>query len=427
MTLLDAKAAARTIYSDKKKPYFNSAVAKAVKSDSPYALIPFIRCGFELETSSCRSFTFDRYTEARSDALRRIKNFNIFVRKVVDDVMFNTPMEELLKDSNLYMTMDRLYGHLKRRWGTSAPMEYFFRFDDLSGCRLFISSPLNFREWMNRTVSELSIKGYMNKDSEEVYEALESLSYSYNGVGFGSLPGFVQNAFWNSDESLAHLKTADAFFGAGSSWHPALECVRDGTVSGPEIRTRGGLTVSQFIAASKSLQTSDLTVDKGCSFHIHISLDGIRLPEYDPDFHTALWEGFLRHFHTAPGAVKKRWTDSGHDYFRKIIEHNRYAGVSWRENTIEFRVFGNIKKTKSHMRCLMIAIKSLRWAIRASLGLEKRVLDPKHSFNSGTFNNKVATNVMDYCRISSPVSFERFLYESAKPILAESLRVAKLS
>jgi hypothetical protein len=166
-------------------------------------------------------------------------------------------------------------------------------------------------------------------------------------------------------------------------------------------------------------------VNKGCSFHIHISLQGLPLPEYDENFHAALWEGFLRHFHLLPTAVKRRWVHQQGDYFKLGMDRDRYNAVSWRERTIEFRLFGNIKKYKSHMRCLLIAAKAVRWALRAQEGLEKRVIKPKDKFLM--FNGIIARAVMDRCLSNDDSSFDEYLYDYVRIGLAESLKANKLS
>jgi len=186
-----------------------------------------------------------------------------------------------------------------------------------------------------------------------------------------------QSAYEDDGEEEGY---AEFFIDRASHWdNELLELGEDGSVSGPEIRTRGPLTVQKFLKAANILCKNKLEVGTGCSFHIHLSALGVR-HQYSQKFQLSLIEGILRQFSQVPECVLQRWASGGlNEYFQTGLEPTKYRFVAHRAewNTWEFRCWGNINSAKDAAKALMISIRALRFAYRVKLGLETSLLTPE--------------------------------------------------
>lgn len=155
------------------------------------------------------------------------------------------------------------------------------------------------------------------------------------------------------------------FKSISKAWHPALTCVPDGSVSGPEIKTTGPVSVKEFCQIVPPLFQNSMTVDNGCSFHIHLSIKGVP-HNYGREMQAAIYEGLLRQYDKFPQRVKDRLGD--HDkrtrYFKEHLTEDKYCMVNQHKGfkTWEFRLFGNIDNAKDAQKCMLIAVRSLIFA-----------------------------------------------------------------
>ena len=151
---------------------------------------------------------------------------------------------------------------------------------------------------------------------------------------------------------------------------PTLDIGSDGTVSGFEIRTRGGLTPADFDAAARAVCSVPHTVDTGCSFHVHVKLPGRRLT-YSQDFHRLLLEWLVCHVDEFPAPVLTRLADSGKRdrYFRPLLDEDKYRAIRHHPSgTWEFRLFGNVADAESALKCRALTEAAVRHALRVAAG-----------------------------------------------------------
>lgn len=154
-------------------------------------------------------------------------------------------------------------------------------------------------------------------------------------------------------------------------WEP------DGSVGAGEITTVGGLTVADFLKAAKPIlkqaELGTFEIDTECSFHIHLSVPGIR-HSYSEKFQKNLIEGIMKNSAKLPARVLKRWqnTDWLSRYFDLHLSDDKYSFVNFHEEygTWEFRCFGNVASFEDAVSCLMVAAEALQYAYRVKTKME---------------------------------------------------------
>jgi hypothetical protein len=176
--------------------------------------------------------------------------------------------------------------------------------------------------------SETRTEEYQEEESIDLKEYLQSLNFS--------------------DETLS------------LDWKP------DGSVRGPEITTEGPQTWSEVTERAISLFTDldrvGFSVNSGCSFHIHASINGVT-PKYSINFQSFLMR-FVLNDPRVPVGVRMRWrSDSLSQYFNFTLDAQKYRFVAMRSQTWEFRCFGNIDNITDALACLAIASDAYHAAI----------------------------------------------------------------
>jgi hypothetical protein len=145
-----------------------------------------------------------------------------------------------------------------------------------------------------------------------------------------------------------------------------IDMGEDGSVKGCEFRTYGACTVNQFCKAADSLFNIPMDIDEECSFHIHLSIDGVN-HSYGRSFQQCMLSYLADHYNELPRSVKERlenedWVDQ---YFAIDTGDAKYKAVAYRGQTWEFRLFGNVQNARDAKKCLLLAIRAIRHAYRA--------------------------------------------------------------
>jgi hypothetical protein len=158
---------------------------------------------------------------------------------------------------------------------------------------------------------------------------------------------------------------------------PNIEIVQDGSVSGFEFRTIGGLNVEQFAESCHSVFKIDHEIDTGCSFHIHVSIPGVK-HFYGERMQLAMVEYIAENIDRLPVTVLKRIRDiKNNNYIKGLLSsREKYSFVNAHEQgTWEFRCFGNVQNSVDGMTCRDIAVEALQYAYMAVKGDQKLLLD----------------------------------------------------
>ena len=162
---------------------------------------------------------------------------------------------------------------------------------------------------------------------------------------------------------------------------PGLEAKYDGTVGGAEITTIGANTFDACVGyINQFALTESWEADEECSFHIHVSLPGIR-PSYGAGMQRELMAYVLYRVHKQPERyqfLRDRWLHETEDeeqreFFRLEECDDRYTFVAHRGNTWEFRCFGNVNCVGDAMKCLQLAVDAMHHVYKTKAGLVPRI------------------------------------------------------
>jgi hypothetical protein len=379
------------------KPY--SRVLKKIASSPIYSVLSDFRCGFELE---CHEF--NGKTRELWDSVRRNRNNNYDLTAFEEAVARQKEVILELPIVTGYTGPGSEFASVQNR-EADGRHRYAAYYDitqksSRSMAIRFIKHryPRQFPDLKVSTSTTLDIMRVLLSRETKVKDYLEFLREKGHQFQSNPLSRIERDMDWiiRHDSNSVHYVDLRAFPRQGpmprqyESYQDfmsdgviggpfpfeLMDIGTDGTVRGPEIRTRGGLTVQKFCMCAEYLSKNKIVVDTGCSFHIHLSVKGFDWPNYDSDFHLALWEGLFNHYHELPESIKTRMRNpNGRRYFQTMIGNDRYYAIAYRGNTWEFRLFGNTADLREQKKCLMVAIRAMQWAIRAKyFGLERRYL-----------------------------------------------------
>lgn len=250
---------------------------------------------------------------------------------------------------------------------------------------------------------------------EKMRCGFELETVSILGANLNTLSGRTQR--WAEFEStFSKLKT-----------DRSVEFVSDGSVEGPEIRTRGPRTVKQFIDALKIVTQNQMVVNEGCSFHIHVSFPGTQWKKDDYNFMAYLQQGVLRNFQKVPESVRARWrNESAGRWCRLQAGSDRYFTAYNDLGTIEFRCWGNVSKFEDGLRCLQLTVEALRYAARCALKLAKPMLKDAMEFNSQAGALKTAIMSPNQAHfLNNYKAIENQILIAKKAVEANKLEAAK--
>jgi hypothetical protein len=154
-----------------------------------------------------------------------------------------------------------------------------------------------------------------------------------------------------------------------------IEVGSDQSVRGGEARTIGALTPGMFIKTATALFSGyDFEVDTGCSFHIHLSVPGVK-HKYGIALQSEMFAYILSNTHRLPNSVKERLNSKSIRYFKFELSTDKFTAVHAHGlNTWEFRLFGNITNEHDALKCLMLAIDAMRHAYRVRLRKNKSLV-----------------------------------------------------
>jgi len=152
---------------------------------------------------------------------------------------------------------------------------------------------------------------------------------------------------------------------------------RDGTVSGIEFKPAKPLPPDEVLASYKTLTEcfDSLEVSKRCSFHVHVSVDGLT-HTYGINMQAWMYLFILQNISRVPKGVLERWSASaeiteGDRYYKQKLGgsadrnyEERYSFVAFRHEfkTWEFRCWGNIKSVEDAKTCIDLSIEAYNYA-----------------------------------------------------------------
>jgi hypothetical protein len=397
---------------------FTQAVSNIARQTF-YKNLPNFRFGFELETQSFCSRTCDNYRSSNSyESARYDLDAFALARNVASDAICASKFSEVSSHMYKFFTTYFDYLVLERFIRSKYPRRY--------SSTHFSSDRKNLLDTLLRENPELTVGDYhqwlkerqpRSRQATYIGRMQANLLNYHNGCNFSYFlnepnPFYVDRESYritdntpiepsfnsvNSYYSYHVSKFIQSLDSTASSLSvPYVEYGTDATVKGPEIRTVGGLSLTKIRESLAALDVLPKVVDSECSFHVHFSVNGVRMEEHKPDFHLALYEGLLNHLHELPSEVKNRisrgsWRER---YFDFKPCTNKYTAIAWRHQTWEFRCFGGISSYKDQLKCVMVAAKAFYWACRAYSGKERRFLTSISQLSNGSFYSKAIDRVV---------------------------------
>lgn len=315
-----------------------------------YQALKLAKVGFELETQSVDGNTWEEFENAEGDREPDFEAMSEAASERVSDLMSSEGKYDILTvlDNVRIQTRNELQ-ELAEQLG--------FNSEDCEETDLHL--------WLFH--KEMSIRNLTKVDTRlrdriaeqlftSIYENLDSSDYVNTR---------------SPDDS-----EAPSYFGVNSN---CFDLESDGSVDGPEIKTKdGGVTPTQFVKlASELFDKHDLAIDEGCSFHIHVSVQGVQ-HTFGKQFQADLYSYLIEHFDSLPASVKDRWLneEKRNRYFELKISTDKFSFVNYhsRCGTWEFRCFGNVTNTQDARICMMLALNAMRYAYQCKLGLATRLI-----------------------------------------------------
>jgi hypothetical protein len=158
---------------------------------------------------------------------------------------------------------------------------------------------------------------------------------------------------------------------------PHVEVGSDSSVRGGEVRTIGALTPQDFMTAAKALfDDHDFEIDTGCSFHIHLSVPGVK-HQYGKVLQAEMQAFILANQDRLPDGVRDRLKSDAIRFCKFQLDSDKMRAIHGHpQKTWEFRLFGNVEKTVDAWRCLLLAIDALRHAYQVKVGKTKSIMTP---------------------------------------------------
>lgn len=333
---------------EKKRAFASLPIDSALKA---------VKVGFELETQRVDGKTYDECVESNDDFMEiDYDRADEAIRDEVNDILG----ERVLYHYRRFVLRDcRYHGPLLRSIEALfkealASSAWHVAFPAGAVCRQNLKSRLYI--YLRNTNSSLEeLITLVDLDRVEIIEALEEV---------------VRDNFDYSDYYIGSENNGDFYL---EGIPEGIEALSDSSVSGPEFIVAGnGTSVSNAIKLLKQLfHTFTFRIDTGCSFHVHVSIPGIR-HAYGANLQTHMYEYLLKNVKRVPKSVRERW-ESDTRFFRPNIQKDKYSFVHFHSGcgTWEFRCFGNVQNAKDGERCIRLAVEALQYAYKVSVGMER--------------------------------------------------------
>lgn len=170
--------------------------------------------------------------------------------------------------------------------------------------------------------------------------------------------------------TIQSLQDRGSFYAdiAKDNWHPLLTCVGDGSVNGPEVKPTRPASFAECKEACDLLFKNEMVVDTQCSFHVHVSVKGESKSSYDRKLQLFMLEFLVGNISNIPESCKERWKNKSQmaRYCTIHPSEGKYSFIHFhpRFKTWEFRCFGNISNAKDAVRCIELAARAYRYALR---------------------------------------------------------------
>jgi hemolysin activation/secretion protein len=118
-----------------------------------------------------------------------------------------------------------------------------------------------------------------------------------------------------------------------------------------------------------------LTIDNNCSFHIHLSVDGVK-HVYGQQTQAEMSAYLLKNIDEFPKSVQDRLRTDATRWCEPRVSTEKYTFINYNADfgTWEFRLWGNINNYQDAKKALFLSIRALKHAYRVKTGISKPIL-----------------------------------------------------
>lgn len=331
-----------------------------------------IKCGFELETQSVNGLTYDDMTVSEEPQLNE-----------------DAYQDEIDRRQRKFWTSDIAAG-ARTLFRTDAPSTGNIIY--ICGVGIKRSKSTTGRHGiLNNLLEQYAISNdcadpiafySLIPTPKSIADIAEELQYDLT-----DLKAAWSDAIRQSVDSSEYYESTNGEGELDLSVPRGIEAKHDGSVEGPEFVVAGeGTSANQFsVLLSRLFKQYNLEVDTRCSFHVHLSVPGIK-HTYGPMLQCYMMEYLINNLHRVPESVRERWCDDT-NYFKPNLSTDKYTFINFHSDykTWEFRCFGNVSNHKDGMRCLKLAVESLQYAYKVSLGVCKSQFKTPQDWSSDVF------------------------------------------
>lgn len=194
---------------------------------------------------------------------------------------------------------------------------------------------------------------------------------------------------------------------------PHIEVGSDSSVRGGEIRTLGALKPQEFMAAAIALfKGHDFEIDTGCSFHIHLSVPGIK-HSYGKHLQAEMMAYLLENQDRLPESVRERLKSDAIRFCQFKLDSDKMRAVHGHpQRTWEFRLFGNVTTQHEAWRCLLLAIDAMRHAYRVRCELANPLVSVDEILD---FDALAAAAIRDSRSLAKQARYNKLFKRQAQP------------
>lgn len=239
--------------------------------------------------------------------------------------------------------------------------------------------------WEKEAVNEILGNPFTNPPEYKLLESLYDLGFSLNQLRNKKLRDkmapYLAAQKANAWEEYKDSRDGDGNYRKHVNGFNRIsgiaECGDDNSVDGGEIRTEGPRTYKEFQKVCKVLtgKKNKWKVDGGCSFHVHLSLPGVK-HKWGARFQAEMYAYLIGNLDSLPKPVRDRVFGKGIHWARFSIGNGgkHCAVFQHSQGTWEFRLFGGISKYSEMIKCLDVAIATLQHAYRVRAGLSPSLI-----------------------------------------------------
>jgi hypothetical protein len=288
--------------------------------------------------------------------------------------------------------------------------------NDVNDCPEDYIGQADLAEWLHDTVKSTRsfIKALFENSDEDVEDTIKDHAFLFDDpddLWIDTVDRVTDSNYEYTDWSEYEYDhdTLRDYHGGNTSIdpnHADVEWDSDCSVTGGELRTIGGLSYDDLTDAAEAIfeaiDDGGGTIDARCSAHIHLKLGDVRHRYGTGSLYRHMMEYVIDNFDRLPLSVQERLECGGNGNIRprQVMGNTKCSWIHFhgRENTIEFRLFGNIDNLTDLERCVDLALDCLAY------GYTQITNDGEHQYHTSYLYERIlgVKPIEDYGLFDAP-------------------------